>query len=158
MIWRLRAQRRGGIVRIVRIAASLVTFVLLAGCAGEATEGEAPPEVGQRVEVEGGEYRDITVPELQAMLADKDFSLINVHIPFAGDLPGTDESIPYNEIEDNLARLPADKDARIVLYCRTEPMSVTAATALARLGYTNVYNLVGGFTAWVEWGLPMESQ
>lgn len=134
----------------------MLAAVLLAGCAGEAPEADTPQEVGQPVVVEGGgEYREITVPELQAMLADKDFPLINVHIPYAGDLPDTDDSIPFNEIERHLDRLPADKDARIVLYCRTGPMSEISATSLARLGYTNVYHLVGGFTAWIEWGLPM---
>ncbi len=44
-----------------------------------------------------------------------DFSLINVHIPFAGNIPGTDESIPFNEIADNLDRLPADNEDRPVL-------------------------------------------
>jgi rhodanese-related sulfurtransferase len=106
----------------------------------------------------GGEYTNITVPELQAMLDNKNFPLINVHIPDAGDLPGTDASIPFNEIVGNLEQLPADKDAAIVLYCRTGPMSVRASEALAGLGYTNVHNLVGGFTAWIEWGLPLANQ
>jgi rhodanese-related sulfurtransferase len=148
-------------LKLESIAASMLTcVVLLTGCArgGEAPKSAALPAVGQHVAVDGGHYTNITVPELQAMLADKDFPLINVHVPFAGDLPGTDESIPYNRIESNLDRLPADKNAKIVLYCRNGPMSVTAATTLARLGYTNVYNLVGGFTAWVEWGLPMAAR
>jgi rhodanese-related sulfurtransferase len=35
-------------------------------------------------------------------------------------------------------------------------MSQRAARDLVGLGYTNVYNLVGGFNAWVEAGLPLE--
>ena len=148
-------------MRLEMIAAPILAcVVVLGGCSreGEAPGSAALPAVGQRVAVEGGQYTNITVPELQAMLTDKDFPLINVHVPFAGDLPGTDDSIPFNQIESNLDRLPSDKDAKIVLYCRTGPMSVTAASALARLGYTNVYNLVDGFTAWIEWGLPMAAQ
>jgi rhodanese-related sulfurtransferase len=37
-------------------------------------------------------------------------------------------------------------------------MSTTAARELVALGYTNVYNLVGGFNAWAEAGLPLITQ
>ncbi len=100
-------------------------------------------------------YTDISVNELQGMLENKDFPLINVHIPFEGDLPDTDLSIPFNEIEKHLDQLPAEKDARIVLYCRSGNMSSTAAQKLASLGYTEVYNLEGGFIAWERAGLPV---
>lgn len=145
-------------MRLGRIAASTLACAVLVGCSGGAPADEAPQTFGEVVVVEGGEYRDIVVPELQAMLEGEDFPLINVHVPFAGNIPDTDDSIPFNEIEDNLDRLPADKDARIVLYCRTGPMSERAATTLVGLGYTDVYNLVGGFTAWSSAGLPLEGQ
>jgi rhodanese-related sulfurtransferase len=35
-------------------------------------------------------------------------------------------------------------------------MSTEASGVLARLGYTRVYNLVGGFNAWRAAGLPMK--
>ena len=142
-------------MRVRKTAVPALVLLVLAGCGGGAPAGDERPPMGQPVMVEGGEYREIIVPELQAMLEDKDFPLINVHIPFAGDLPGTDASIPFNEIADHLDRLPEDKDATIVLYCRTGPMSSQAAEALVGLGYTDVYHLDGGFNAWAEWGLPM---
>jgi rhodanese-related sulfurtransferase len=142
-------------MRVRNIATPALALLLLAACGGGAPAAEEQPPMGQAVVVEGGEYREIIVPELQAMLENRDFPLINVHIPFAGDLPGTDDSIPYNEIRDHLDRLPEDRDATIVLYCRTGPMSAQAAEALVGLGYTDVYHLDGGFNAWVEWGLPM---
>jgi rhodanese-related sulfurtransferase len=106
--------------------------------------------------VDGGAYWNISVAELQAFLARTDVPLVNVHIPYEGDLPGTDLSIPYNEIERHLDRLPSDKDAPVVLYCRSGNMSAQAAEVLARIGYTRIYNLVGGFRAWSAAGLPME--
>ena len=140
-------------MKLLRVAAFALVWAILGSSAGEAQQDG----FGQSVPVEGGEYRDIVVPELQAMMEDDDdFPLINVHIPFGGNIPGTDESIPFNEIEANLDQLPADRNARIVLYCRTGPMSENAAAALVRLGYTSVYNLIGGFRAWSLAGLPLE--
>ena len=105
--------------------------------------------------VVAGAYADITVSELQTMLASKNFPLVNVHVPFEGDLPATDFSIPFDEMEQHLDMLPADKDAPIVLYCRSGRMGATASETLARLGYTKVYNLLGGFNAWRDEGLPL---
>jgi rhodanese-related sulfurtransferase len=98
-------------------------------------------------------YTDISVTELSEMLENKDFTMVNVHIPFEGDLPQTDLSIAYDQIEQHLDLLP-DKDAPIVLYCRSDRMSHIAAKALVKNGYTNVFNLDGGFVAWQAAGLP----
>jgi phage shock protein E len=133
---------------------------LLAACTGGAATPaglQEPVEgMGKKVKVAGGSYTDLTVQELNTMLASKDFTFVNVHIPFEGDIPGTDLSIPYNQIEQNLSQLPDNQDARIVLYCRSDRMSEIAARRMVELGYTNVYNLVGGFVAWEAAGLPIE--
>ncbi len=100
-------------------------------------------------------YTDISVAELQKMLAREDFTLVNTHIPFEGDIAGTDVSLPYNEIAGKLDQLPADKDAKIVLYCRSGSMSTDAAATLVERGYTNVFELDGGMIAWEKAGLPL---
>jgi len=128
-----------------------IGLLLLAACTAPAPVA-TPLEAG---ETAAQPYTDISPEELNAMLANKDFLLVNTHIPFEGDLPDTDLSIPYNKIEENLQSLPADKNAKIVLYCRSDRMSREAAEELSKLGYTNLYNLVGGFTAWKEAGYPM---
>lgn len=131
-------------------------FGLLTACKGAATPQPAAEVIGKKVAVDGGSYTDVSVTELQTILASKDFAFINVHIPFEGNIAKTDLSIPYDEIAQNLDKPPADKTAQIVLYCRSGRMSAIAAKTLLGLGYTNIWNLSGGMAAWEQAGLPID--
>ena len=135
----------------------LVMFLLLSGCQSAlAPTSLSTTGIGKVVKVDNGSYRDISVSELQTMMANKDFSLVNVHIPFEGNLPETDLSIPYDTVGQNLDKLPADKSAKIVLYCRSGSMSRIASKELVKLGYTNIYNVDGGMAAWEQAGQTIE--
>jgi rhodanese-related sulfurtransferase len=127
----------------------LLATVILIGC-------QSKPVTGETISVKGGSYRNVTSAELQTMLNDKDFVLINVHIPFAGDIASTDVSIPFDQVEQNLFQFPSDKDAKVVLYCRSGRMSEIAAEKLVSLGYTNVWNLKGGMVDWEQAGFELE--
>ncbi len=94
----------------------------------------------------------LTGLQLAAMLAQKDFFLVNVHIPYEGEIKDTDAFIAYDSIADNLDRLPQDKNAKIVVYCRSGGMSAIAARELVRLGFTRVSDLAGGMIDWEKSG------
>ena len=146
---------------IITLILTLAALVL-AACGGQQTAApEAPAEINMAEHTNtvtvpgGGAYTDVTPDGLAAMLENKDFPLINVHIPYAGEIEGTDEFIPFNEIAANVDKLPADKDAQIVIYCRSGGMSAQSAQDLVKLGYTNVWNLDGGMNGWVASGRPL---
>lgn len=149
---------------VVLLIFALGVLVLAACGQSGAPATSASSEVGlaaltQEVPVEGGgRYIDVSVGGLAALLEDKDFPLINVHIPYEGEIEGTDLFIPFNEIGQNLAKLPADKDTRLVLYCRSGSMSAIAARTLVEFGYTDVWNLDGGMIAWQQAGLPLQNK
>ena len=97
-------------------------------------------------------YRNISYAEFNRRLEAKDFLLINVHVPYQGEIPGTDLLLPYHSIERQQDRLPADKDTKIVVYCLTGPMGYEAAERLAELGYTRLYHFAAGMRGWVRSG------
>ena len=100
-------------------------------------------------------YTNITSDQLYEMLKSKDFYFINVHIPYEGEIEGTDAFIPYNKIAQNLDKLPEDKSTKIVLYCQRGRMSEIAAQELSDLGYTNVYNHLFGMHDWQSKGYSL---
>ena len=134
------------------IAALAALVLLLAACAPapSATLSSEPALPSKNADG----YTDVTVEQLAGMLEDKDFTLVNVHIPYEGEIPQTDLFIPFDEIADHLDELPA-RDAPIVLYCRSGSMSTTAAEVLASLGYTDVLEVDGGMRAWEAAGYEL---
>jgi rhodanese-related sulfurtransferase len=127
----------------------VITTLILASC--------APLNPIQAVQ-EG--YALISVETLSEMLETRRdaFVLINTHIPFEGNLPTTDFSVAYDEIDQHLDLFPADKDAEIVLYCMSNRMALIAADDLVQAGYTNLKLLDGGMLAWHSAGLNLNME
>ena len=161
-------------MRLRRLAAcsALMGALLLTACGGGQASapdgsggsggkgsGNAVPmapsgEVGERVSVSGSSFTRVSPTELRGVMQREDVVLVNTHVPFEGNIPGTDLSIPYDEIGRNLDRLPGE-DARVVLYCRSGNMSTEAAKTLVGLGYTEVWELRGGMIAWEKAGFRL---
>ena len=109
-------------------------------------------ETTQTTRKETTSFTTLTSAQLATMLKQKDFFFANVHIPYEGEIKNTDAFIPYDKIADNLDKLPADKNAKIVLYCRSGRMSEIAARELSQLGYTQISHLSGGIIDWKKDG------
>ncbi len=97
-------------------------------------------------------YRNISVDRFVEMMDHKDFVLINVHIPYAGEIPETDLLIPFNGIEQHKNELPNDKHTKIVVYCMSGPMGYFAAEKLVSMGYSRVIHFQGGMVSWKNAG------
>lgn len=67
---------------------------------------------------------------------------------------GNATNISVTELASRMGNLPADKETEILVYCQTGARSARAAGMLAKNGYTKVYNLSGGISAWQSAGLP----
>lgn len=136
-----------------RVVSILLTAVfLLTACQAAKEE----PEIGIKADMGGYPYRVVSVPELQTMLENKDFVMVNVYTPWEKDIPQTDLRIGYDVLEQNLHQLPTDKEAKILVYCLSGGMSKKAVATLVTRGYTNIWMLDGGLTSWEAAGLPTE--
>lgn len=114
------------------ILASLL--LLLTGCGGSSSDA----------------YTQISQEEAKNMMDTQQVIVLDVreqdeydsgHIPDAVLLPvGTID-------EDTAAAVIPDKDSTVLVYCRSGNRSQSASSALAELGYTNIYEF-GGINTW----------
>lgn len=137
---------------VVALLAVVAGWVLLSGQSGTGSSTASGGSEGIVVQANGGHWTNVTPDTLASMLAKKDFTLLNVKTPYIGEIAGTDLYIPYTDLAVRAAQLPADKGARIVVYCRSGNESAIAAQTLIDLGYTSIDNLDGGMNAWTASG------
>ena len=58
--------------------------------------------------------------------------------------------IPLGDLPMKLAAIEAEKDSKVVVYCRSGNRSGMGQFILREAGFTNVLNLEGGMLAWQE--------
>jgi rhodanese-related sulfurtransferase len=98
---------------------------------------------------------ELSPQQLYALLANKDFLLVDVHYPNAGSIPGTDARIAFDDIPALVAFIGPNLDTKVVLTCFSGGMSKTAGDALVARGYRNVSELTGGTNAWTRAGYTL---
>jgi len=100
--------------------------------------------------------RKVSPQDLHAWLENKDFLLINVHTPNAGEIPGTDTHIAYNQVDQIVAYIGSDLNRKAVIYCLTNHMALIAGPAIVAKGYRNIWYLDGGMSGWQQAGYPLD--
>lgn len=92
--------------------------------------------------ISGSEAYEIMNSEKDAIILDvrTESEFLSEHIKNAINLP-------LDLIEEKVESVVDDKDAIILVYCRSGNRSVTASDILVSLGYTNVSNF-GGISTW----------
>jgi len=112
-------------------------------------------------------FQNVTVQEAKEMVEKGDVFLLDVrtpdefnssHIKGATLIPVSNVS-GSNLSSDLLLQARTDEvpEKKILVYCRTGRRSDTASTMLVNAGYSQVYNMAGGITAWVDAGYPVVS-
>lgn len=123
---------------------------------------------------EDNTYTDVSVNDAKKMIEEGNVFVIDVrtpdefraahiegavYIPVASlkNPPGEPVLPPEDLLANQMDKLPADCDAKILVYCKTGSRSVNASKILVNAGYTNVYNMQSGLKAWIDAGYPVVS-
>ena len=101
----------------------------------------------------GGEVPGLTVEQLKQRIdTGEPLVLIDCREPYewnsANLEPYGARLIPMGDIPDRLDEI--DRDAEVVVYCRTGNRSGGVTRYMIANGFDNVRNLEGGITAWAE--------
>jgi rhodanese-related sulfurtransferase len=133
----------------------LLGALFLAACSQGATTSAVHTPADGAASSDPTSYQVLTPAQLHDMMSSQDVYLVNVHVPYEGEIAGTDAFIPYTEIANRLSELPFDTQT-VVIYCRSGNMSTEAAQDMIAAGSPPFYELGGGFYAWQNAGYPLQ--
>lgn len=133
----------------------LVMVLAVAACSNDDGSGQTAGGDGADEATADSGYTVLDPASLQQMMQEEDVYLVNVHVPYEGELPDTDAFIPYTEITSRMDELPFGEQT-VVIYCRSGSMSTEAAQAMVAADAPPFYELGGGWYSWQGAGLPFE--
>ena len=132
-----------------------ILCILLTACGNDGSIGiiggaDGPTSIIIAEKGEKAMYQQITAEEAKKIMDSGEEHIVldtreqeefdNGHIPGA-------LLIPYTEIENRAEEMIPDKNAQILVYCRSGRRSKIASLSLSKLGYTNVKEF-GGIIDW----------
>ena len=135
------------------ISAALCIF--LTACGNDSSIGiiggaDGPTSIIIAEKGEKAMYQQITAEEAKKIMdSGEEHIILDTREQYEfdkGHIPGA-ILIPYTEIENKAEEMLPDKNAQILVYCRSGRRSKIAAESLAKLGYTNVKEF-GGIIDW----------
>lgn len=118
-------------------------------------EGYWEPEIIEEWKAAGNELGTIKHVDIDELDKLGDYQVVDVRGASeyaSGHIPDS-QNVPVGYVKENLSDIPTDKP--LVFQCQTGRRSAIAASVAAAEGRTDIYNLIGGFSAWENEGCPI---
>ncbi len=108
---------------------------------------------GEQMKTNNLEYQKISQEQAKQMMDNEDVIVVDVRENYEYEDGHIENSIllPLGQVESSAETVLPNKDAKILVYCRSGNRSRQASMILASLGYTNIYEF-GGIMTW-EYGI-----
>jgi len=113
-------------------------------------------------------FETVSVDEAREMLEKDDFFLLDVRTPVEFNESHIEGAVliplengygsnlgPDQLLEARINEVPEGE--KVLVYCRTGRRNAVASQMLVDAGYTDVYNMGGGISDWIEAGYPVVS-
>jgi rhodanese-related sulfurtransferase len=119
---------------------------------------EHSPGFLKLVNQERPHVKEITIPQaLERLSENPKLVLLDVREDHEWDKSHAQQAVHLGKgiIERDLEKMFPDLDREIIMYCGGGFRSVLTAAAAQKMGYRNVFSLMGGYKAMVESRWPM---
>lgn len=120
--------------------------------AASTTATDAPAPVTKATETPAAPWQNIGVAEFKQKMQEDNVVLLDVRTPgetAQGKIQGAQEMDFYGaDFRAGLEKL--DKSKTYLVYCRSGNRSGQACQMMAQMGFSNLYNLDGGWLAWSQ--------
>ena len=130
--------------QILLFAALAASLALLAGCALSKTKKDTSEDTTDKAA-----YHKISVEEAYEMMASQEVVVVDVRTREEHESGHIENAVlvPNESIGSEMPEALPDKEATLLIYCRSGRHSKEAAQKLLSLGYQNVYDF-GGVIDW----------
>ena len=100
----------------------------------------------------------ISVADAKALLDKGGVTFLDVREPKeykSGHVPGA-VNVPRGLLEFKIGKKLPDKNATVVVYCKSGGRSCLSTDTLVKMGYKTLKNMDGGWKAWAKAGYPVD--
>lgn len=138
----------------VFITISGIILMSTVACTGNANPEATTEQIVEQQEV----IVDVTVEQFKSLLAEEGGTILDVRTPEEWAEGTIAKAEKMNFYDENFATQTEalDKTKPIFVYCKLGGRSSSAADVLKEKGFTKIYNLDGGITAWKDAGNAVE--
>ena len=130
--------------QILLFAALAASLALLSGCALSKAKADTAEDMPDKAA-----YQKISAEDTYEMMVSQEVVIVDVRTPEeydGGHIPNA-ILVPNESIGDDMPEALPDKEATLLIYCRSGRRSKEASEKLLKLGYKSIYEF-GGIIDW----------